>query len=104
MDSSHKGPVTRKMFPFDDIIMMGRVTRYQVTLNAPLLNVIYMNFMTQSPKGALPFPRMTLIYFIRSIIFFMKCFIVLIKYVINFLRCFTVDLISRVYVQSSLMG
>ena len=32
MNSLHKGPVTRKMFPFDDVFMMGSTNQYSSSL------------------------------------------------------------------------
>ena len=29
VNSPHKGPVTRKMFPFDDVIMLVTLTKYE---------------------------------------------------------------------------
>ena len=34
VNSPHKGPVTRKMFPFDDVIMLFQVVNYLIASNA----------------------------------------------------------------------
>ena len=35
VNSPHKGPVTRKMFPFDDVIMVNRVKRHYIPVMIP---------------------------------------------------------------------
>ena len=37
VDSPHKGPVTRKMFPFDDVIMLGWI--HAITIYTWIMNI-----------------------------------------------------------------
>ena len=53
VNSPHKGPVTRKMFPFDDVIM-GRAhvfTLSQMDLLCPSLVVLYISYSIDTVYG-----------------------------------------------------
>ena len=45
VNSPHKGPVTRKMFPFDDVIMMCRLFRALI-LDMRMLNLCFLKIST----------------------------------------------------------
>ena len=49
VDSPHKGPVTRKMFPFDDVIIhpVGRMVRYYFALAYKMVKISKSAFLLQ---------------------------------------------------------
>ena len=48
VNSPHKGPVTRKLFPFDDVIM-GTFSKREMHLSSPLVYSRYIGSMMEKP-------------------------------------------------------
>ena len=49
VNSPHKGPVTRKMFPFDDVIMYGQASTIQSWINSTLLQCFHCHSLPSRP-------------------------------------------------------